>query len=500
MRRHQSEEPPTAIEDNSHDGQQVDGEGVWTPDIEQCFREALLLFPPCGRRKHVLQDESGGGGKMYGRNELIARHIMMRTGKSRSRKQVYSHIQVLARRKAKADAANLVANNNALVSDTTTTTNSIATIRSSNTASTLFDSTNSTCDQSDPMSPSPASNETTLLADVWFDRDIVAAKVRLVEFCAFIEQRICADQFHQINLCATNNAPFGEHVSQINTLHLPLATSFQINTSQIDHSSLNFRTSNLHQPVQIINGIELDLVQSNQPLPDEPYSHSSIQSINTNNNQVDSRQAQVISHNLVQIDYKTRESRDVRKLEQININILQNKFPDLCGNEGLYARASSNSSFFLVKFWANLSSNNFNYNKFSQIEDQNSFFGFSSRFEAFDSTSFTNIVCSTKVFSYGLQVVERVEKLVGSYNQTNGRLVFESLRSPMCEFVVHFIRRLRGLSRRSHINNVLENFNLLQVITSEQTSEILLCLAYVFEASADENHQLKHCVYKLTKD
>uniref|UniRef100_A0A493TGK1 TEA domain transcription factor 4 n=1 Tax=Anas platyrhynchos platyrhynchos TaxID=8840 RepID=A0A493TGK1_ANAPP len=64
-----------------------DAEGVWSPDIEQSFQEALAIYPPCGRRKIILSDE----GKMYGKEKERTRQQISGSLPCASQQQVYHY-------------------------------------------------------------------------------------------------------------------------------------------------------------------------------------------------------------------------------------------------------------------------------------------------------------------------------------------------------------------------------------------------------------------------
>uniref|UniRef100_A0A8C6WEM7 TEA domain transcription factor 4 n=1 Tax=Neogobius melanostomus TaxID=47308 RepID=A0A8C6WEM7_9GOBI len=337
-----------------------DAEGVWSPDIEQSFQEALAIYPPCGRRKIILSDE----GKMYGRNELIARYIKLRTGKTRTRKQVSSHIQVLARRKAREIQVKLKVLDSSHVSLSYSQTLHMRT---------GYESTAG-------LSMSPG-------APPWQGRCIAGSKLRMLEFSAYLEQPQDTETF---------NKHLFVHIGQSN------------------------------------------------PSYSDPY------------------------------------------LESVDIRQIYDKFPEKKGGLKELFDKGPHNAFFLVKFWADLSIN--------LQDDSNFFYGVSSQYESSENMIITS---STKVCSFGKQVVEKVETEYARYE--NGRYVFRIHRSPLCEYMINFIHKLKHLPEKYMMNSVLENFTILQVVTNRDTLETLLCIAYVFEVSTSE-HGAQHHIYRLVKD
>ncbi|XP_022294615.1 transcriptional enhancer factor TEF-1-like [Crassostrea virginica] len=412
---------PDSPETNNNDDLSNDAEGVWSPDIEQSFQEALAIYPPCGRRKIILSDE----GKMYGRNELIARYIKLRTGKTRTRKQVSSHIQVLARRKAKEIQAQLksipmqdqAAKDKALQSMASMSSAQIVSasaIHNKALAQGLpMPNMGGSVRPSYPGGPSgsqfwqnnmgpqedvkpqfgnyndvkpPTSMNNESVTPAWQGRSIAGPKLRLVEFSAFLEQTRDPDTFHK---------------------HLFVHIGSNANYSD--------------------------------PL-----------------------------------------------LEAVDIRQIYDKFPEKKGGlKELYDKGPQ-SAFFLVKFWADINTN---------VQDESgTFYGVTSQYESNENMAIT---CSTKVCSFGKQVVEKVETEFPRYE--NGRYVYRINRSPMCEYMINFIHKLKHLPEKYMMNSVLENFTILQVVSNRDTQETLMCVSYVFEVSTSE-HGAQHHIYRLVKD
>ncbi|KAB7507045.1 Transcriptional enhancer factor TEF-1, partial [Armadillidium nasatum] len=173
-------------------------------------------------------------------------------------------------------------------------------------------------------------------------------------------------------------------------------------------------------------------------------------------------------------------------LEAVDIRQIYDKFPEKKGGlKELYDKGPQNA-FFLVKFWADLNVN--------IHEDTGTFYGINTQYESPDNMTIT---CSTKVCSFGKQVVEKVETEYARFE--NGRFVYRITRSPMCDYMINFIHKLKRLPEKYMMNSVLENFTILQVVTNRETQETLVCIAYVFEVSSSE-HGAQHHIYRLVKD
>nr|XP_005166202.1 transcriptional enhancer factor TEF-5 isoform X5 [Danio rerio] len=403
-----------------------DAEGVWSPDIEQSFQEALAIYPPCGRRKIILSDE----GKMYGRNELIARYIKLRTGKTRTRKQVSSHIQVLARKKVREYQASIKAMN----LDQASKDKALQNMAALSSAQIVSPSLIKTSLPPLPQSPYPPA------ARFW-PTPIPGQPGPSQDIKPFV------------NPYPNLSGPVQSTISAYESLAPPpppVATAVPVWQDRTIASSK-------------LRMLEYSAFME---LPQDQDSYS--------------------KHLFVHIG-QTNPSYSDPLLEAVDIRQIYDKFPEKKGGlKELYEKGPQNA-FFLVKFWADLNN--------SSVQDgPGSFYGVSSQYSSSENMTIT---VSTKVCSFGKQVVEKVETEYAHVD--GGKCLYRIHRSPMCEYMINFIHKLKHLPEKYMMNSVLENFTILQVVTNRETQETLLCIAFVFEVSTSE-HGAQYHVYRLIKD
>ncbi|XP_067568001.1 transcriptional enhancer factor TEF-4-like isoform X3 [Pseudorca crassidens] len=358
-----------------------DAEGVWSPDIEQSFQEALAIYPPCGRRKIILSDE----GKMYGRNELIARYIKLRTGKTRTRKQVSSHIQVLARRKSREIQSKL----KALKVDQVSKDKAFQTMATMSSAQLI-------------SAPSlqaklgPAGPQTPELFQFWSGGS--------------------GPPWNVPDVKPFSQAPFSLSLTPPST-DLP---GYEPPQALSPPALPPPAPSPPAWQARALDTARLQLVEFSA-FVEPPDAADSYQ-----------------RHLFVHISQHC-PSPGAPRLESVDVRQIYDKFPEKKGGlRELYDRGPPHA-FFLVKFWTER----------AQLED--------------------------------------------------GRFVYRLLCSPMCEYLVNFLHKLRKLPERYMMNSVLENFTILQVVTNRDTQELLLCTAYVFEVSTSERGA-QHHIYRLFRD
>ncbi|VDK35667.1 unnamed protein product [Taenia asiatica] len=204
-------------------------------------------------------------------------------------------------------------------------------------------------------------------------------------------------------------------------------------------------------------------------------------------------------HNFAHITTNGLRSSDPI-LEEVDASQIWDKFP----TDGLKQRIEEDSPnvFFLVKLWADINT--------ELPEGAN--YAVSSIFEG---TEDVPLLVSTRLCSYSSPFVEKLE--YESPVLENGRYVYKQLRSPMCACMKKFIAKLLKLSSLAEMNQVLENFTILQplmamwrqityqgmntplqIVTNKNTDEVLLGIAYVLEVSKSLRGA-QHNIYRLAK-
>ncbi|NXF57242.1 TEAD3 factor, partial [Ciccaba nigrolineata] len=423
-----------------------DAEGVWSPDIEQSFQEALAIYPPCGRRKIILSDE----GKMYGEAFSLGRAW----GGREEGCQVSSHIQVLARKKVREYQVGIKVSSHLQV----------------------LARRKSLCPCNPHLPPVPP-------------QDQVSKDKALQSMASMSSAQIVSASVLQNKLSPPPPLPQAVFSAAPRFWSGPIP-------GQPGPSQDIKPFAQPAYPIQPPMPPSLASYEPLAPLPpaasavpvwqDRTIASAKLRLLEYSAFMEVPRDAETYSKHLFVHIGQTNPSYSDPLLEAVDIRQIYDKFPEKKGGlKELYERGPQNS-FFLVKFWADLN---------STIQDgPGTFYGVSSQYSSAENMTIT---VSTKVCSFGKQVVEKVETEYARLE--NGRFVYRIHRSPMCEYMINFIHKLKHLPEKYMMNSVLENFTILQVVTNRDTQETLLCIAFVFEVSTSE-HGAQHHVYKLVKD
>ncbi|KAE9549837.1 hypothetical protein FO519_006955 [Halicephalobus sp. NKZ332] len=393
---------------SSHSNQDLSGdaEGVWSPDIDQAFHEALAIYPPCGRRKIILSDE----GKMYGRNELIARYIKIRCGKTRTRKQVSSHIQVLARKKQRETQTKMKGQDS----------------RAPGLKTELLDDIKPLPGFHLPTSADPSAAAVPTSATV---PGIWPYGTTLQNCYTNMDSK---DNFLQQLSAAFNNGQSrdlgGFKQGMPSLMSRPIERHQENEVGEHSISSSNLTLCGFEAYVQQPAGEKYIMLRIPK-ISEEP-------------------------------------------IEMITFETIRHKYPPIL--EELIKNGPPDA-FFLVKCWANVD--------FKSGDPASMAYAVDS---VYDSKENFDISVSTKVCSFGKQVVEKVEVYSSVEVERDGitGYNFQLEKSPMCEYMVRFIAELKKLEY-ALMNSVLDNFTVLQIVTNKNTGETLMVVAFILEVSPD---------------
>lgn len=362
----------------------------------------------------------------------------MRTGKSRTRKQVSSHIQVLAKRKSKEIQS--------LYKDSNLKDQHRSFVMNQHYHSSLRDSTSSSQILTDNSSAYHPYRPTISLFSPTTNMNIAPSP--------------------------SSSSPF-KPTSTLSPYSSSTAISLwqqQTATPYVDikpYSPSSTSTGDLIPTASTTNSLTTRFLSSNRMKLIEFAGY------------IESKRDLDSRHYLLHI---SQEAGTDIKPERIKLNQIIDLFPTL---KELYDKGSPDA-FYVVKVWVNMNyqenpSNTYHHSSFFESSDEN-----------------LNVCITTKVCSFGKTAVEKIENGTTKYNDVFGKCIYRSTDTTMCTYMVNFIKKLKhGMYIREVMNTILEPLGVLQTVVSKDTDELLLCIAYIFEVNESSLGGTQSAAYRL---